>query len=147
MVKTLFSILILISALNGFSQEDTSICKMGYIFDSGPLFKGGEETLRRFIQSAIIYPPTAISDSIEGIVYVSYVIDTLGTTKNHIIEKGIRNDLDAEAIRITKLIKYDSPAKLNGKPILFHFTVPVKFEIKKIEDFGKSNLSPDSFIP
>lgn len=68
-------------------------------------------------------------DSVEGKVYVKYLIDTLGFTTKHRIEKGIRDDLNKEAIRVAKLIKYNSPAKFNDKPILFYYTIPIEFKL------------------
>ena len=67
-----------------------------------PLFDG---ELLDFIQEEMKYPLSAIKDSIEGTVIISYIVDTLGHTINHKIIRGVRKDVDLEALRIAKLIK------------------------------------------
>jgi TonB family protein len=112
---------------NVYCQQD-SIQEMGYPFEEAPEFDGN---LRLFVEKNIVYPKAAISDSIEGKVFVKYMVDTLGFTKRHIVEKGIRTDLDAEAIRVAQMIKYESPARLRGKPIIFYYTLPIEFKLPR----------------
>jgi protein TonB len=125
MVKILFIILLVIHFDFAYCQQD-SIQEMGWVFEDIPEYDG---YIKLFIRQNIIYPETAIADSIEGKVYVSYIVDTLGFTTKHKIEKGIRDDLNEEAIRIIKMIKYKSPAKFRGKPISFYSTLPVEFKL------------------
>lgn len=50
---------------------------------------------------------------------------------NHEIIKGIREDLNNEALRVAKLINFDRPAMQRGKPIKVKYTVPVEFKLEK----------------
>ena len=125
MVRLLFIIAIIAGFSNANCQQD-SIQEMGYPFEDVPEFKGD---LRQFVKRNIVYPESAVLDSIEGKVYVKYLVDTSGKTKNHTVVKGIREDLNKEAIRVAKMIKYDSPAKIRGKPVLFYFTLPIRFKL------------------
>ncbi|MGV8091901.1 MAG: energy transducer TonB [Mangrovibacterium sp.] len=146
MVKKFFIVFLLFTVSNGYAQRDTGIYKMGYIFETGPLFKGGEEALREFVEELIIYPLSAIKDSLEGKVYVTYIIDTLGFTREHYIEKGIRDDLNKEALRVAQLIKYEKPAMLKGKPILFYETIPIKFKLPNNIKQNKKCSKQDSIM-
>lgn len=61
-------------------------------------------------------------------VYVSYTVDTLGLTTKLQVVKGVRSDLNDEALKLAKLIKYEKPAMLGGQPILFQLTIPIRFK-------------------
>lgn len=103
-------------------QDDYLITVVG----SPPVFEGD---LMKFIKDNFDYPEGAKRDSIEGTVYVSYWIDTLGNTVKHEIIRGLREDLDLEALRIARLIKYDKPAMQRSKPICVRLSIPIKFEL------------------
>lgn len=68
-------------------------------------------------------------DTLEKIevVYVQFLVDTLGFTHHHQVLRGVNQQLDAEALRVCRLIKFDNPAKQRGKPVCIYYTVPVKF--------------------
>ncbi|MCK9453430.1 MAG: energy transducer TonB [Bacteroidales bacterium] len=85
--------------------------------------------IQRVIISKINYPVSAAIDSVEGTVWVTFCIDTCGGTSNHKVIKGVRFDLDEEALRVSKLIIFDEPAKNRGVPVLYRCTIPVKFEL------------------
>lgn len=107
--------------------------------ESWPKYKGGVEKLSIFINENINYPKNAFKDSIEGIVYISMDVDTDGSTHNHIIIKGIREDLDNEAIRIAKLIKFERAAMQNGKPVKIKYTLPIDFKLSNIKGITNCN--------
>lgn len=89
------------------------------------------EELTKFIATNLHYPASAIRDSIEGRVITQYWIDTLGNTYNHKILRGVREDLDKEALRVVRLLKYEVPAIQRGKPIAVMFTLPITFDLNK----------------
>jgi protein TonB len=117
---------------NAFSQKKDS-CSISTItfVEEKPIFNGN---LKDFIQNHIKYPQKAEQDLLEGTVVIVYWIDSLGVTFDHKVIKGIRKDLDEEALRVTKLIKYERPAMQRGKPIKIRYTVPVEFKLKEAED-------------
>lgn len=63
-------------------------------------------------------------------VFVQFIVDTLGYTSNHKIIKGVNPELDNEALRISRLLKFMKPAIQRGKPINFIYTLP--FDFKKL---------------
>lgn len=84
-----------------------------------------------FIQSKIQYPEQAVKEAIAGTVVISFWIDTTGITYNHKIIKGVREDLNEEALRVSRLIKFDKPAYQKNKPIRINYTVPIEFCLEK----------------
>jgi len=55
----------------------------------------------------------------------------LGKTKEVKLLKGVRSDLDAEALRVIRLITNWLPAIKDGKATESTFSIPVKFELKQ----------------
>ncbi len=99
--------------------------------EESPFFSGD---LKEFIQNEILYPRNAEIDSIEGTVIISFKIDTLGLTNNHKVVKGVREDLNNEALRVARLIKFEKPAFQKGVPIKVKYTVPVLFSLTNLEN-------------
>lgn len=126
MVRNLiyFFIGLFLSFASAKSQGRDSVPIM--VIENAPIFKGN---IKDFIQKNLNYPKTAIKDSIEGSVIIEYWIDIDGKTIDHKVLKGIRKDLDDEAIRVTKLIKYESPATQRGIARILRFCVPVDFKL------------------
>lgn len=94
--------------------------------ENPPVHKGN---LITFIQEQVNYPETAKIDSIEGKVFVSFWIDTIGNTVENKVVKGIREDVNNEALRVASLIKFEKPAMQGGKPIRVPYTVPIVFKL------------------
>jgi TonB family protein len=107
-----------------FAQHPDSV--VFYEVDQLPIYKGN---LRSFISNQINYPETALLDSIEGIVQVTFSIDTNGVTNNHRLLKSVRYDIDSEALRVAKLLQFETPAMNNKRPIETTFLLPIKFDI------------------
>lgn len=86
-----------------------------------------------FIDSVMIYPVSALSDSMQGIVFIRCEVEITGSTNNHCVLKGLSNDMNNEAMRIARLIKFDIPAKTRGKPVKINYVIPIKFRFEKHE--------------
>lgn len=128
MVKYILYVLISFLSLNNlFAQEDSIARFKVVIVEEMPVFKGD---LNEFIQSEIRYPELAKIDSIQGKVYVSFLIDEKGHVGSYKLVKGIRQDLNKEALRVAKLIVYEKPATRRGKPVRIRHTIVVDFELK-----------------
>lgn len=82
-----------------------------------------------FVATTLKYPKQAILDRVEGQVSVSFLIDTVGNVSDPRIEKGVRKDLDNEALRIVSLMPKWRPAQKNFKPVAVRYTMNVAFNI------------------
>ena len=118
------------------NAQDTIPLEIGLTScDIMPKFKGDIDS---FIRNELKYPPSAIKDRIQGVVIVSFMVDTCGCTYNHTIIKGIRCDVNNEALRLSKLIKFEKPAFLFEKPVKVRYNIVVKFHIKSFQKKNKS---------
>ena len=94
-----------------------------------PEYPGGPEAMSAFIVKNIVYPKNAVEKNITGKVIVDFVIDKSGKVKNVTLNKGVYQDLDAEAIRVIKMMPDWKPGTKDGKPDDFQLTIPVFFKL------------------
>lgn len=97
-----------------------------------PKFPGGEAALLKFLQQNTNYPVSAKENNIEGIVYVSFVIDVTGKPVMVTALNGIRGgkDLEAEAMRVIANMPHWSVGLQNNRPTPVRFNIPVKFALR-----------------
>ena len=121
-----------VGAQNQQQKNDTIVEQSIFIekpVDKAAEFPGGRKAMISFFENNIIYPPSAIKDSISGKVRLGFTIEKSGKVKDVRVLKGVRQDLDMEALRVLKLMPIWKPAFLFGKPIQQKFHLPVKFTL------------------
>jgi TonB family protein len=91
-----------------------------------PKFRGD---FSAFLKRNIQYPIDAKRDKIEGTVLLYCKFDKEGKIDSPIVIQYVSSSIDAEAIRIVKLMPNWEPAKLNDKPIAFWCTVKIPFKL------------------
>ncbi len=94
-----------------------------------PTYPGGTVALYQFIQENLKYPVEAKKAGKEGTVLVSYVIDANGQIKAPQVIRGLDAEMDAEALRVTLLIKGWKSALQGGRPVATTVTMPVEFKL------------------
>jgi protein TonB len=95
--------------------------------DVYPSYPEGIIAMRKFIQSHIIYPPMEQQQMIGGTVLVSVIINKDGSLSDFKIVKSVSKNIDAEAIRVIKLLPHFNPAMYREKPIRMITQIPVTF--------------------
>lgn len=100
-------------------------------YETMPSFPGGQDALLRFIGSHTRYPAKAIRQGIEGKVFVSFVVDTVGQVSNVRVAKSIHSLLDAEATRVVQNLPRFEPGKQDGRPVFVSYTVPIDFTVRR----------------
>ncbi|MEE4256070.1 MAG: energy transducer TonB [Bacteroidales bacterium] len=122
--------------------------------DTPPSPYGGSSLMKEFICNEMIYPPEAMKDKIQGTVEVTITVMQDGKALNHHVTGSVYPDLDAEALRISKLLLF-YPAVKNGSYIIENITIPVKFNVKKykrncknkgLDDFEQYSGPADSSL-
>lgn len=96
-----------------------------------PQYPGGHVALSNFVKSNIKYPADAKQKGVDGIVVLQFVVEKNGSLSDiKVIRKGKLPSLDAEALRVGKLIKGFKPG-LNEKnqPVRVKYTLPVQFKL------------------
>lgn len=95
-----------------------------------PVFKGGDiEKFREWVLKRIKYPKEAMVNNIEGIVYISFVIELDGTVSNVKVVKGIDPILDKEAIKTVESSPKWTPGKQKGKSVRVLYMIPINFKL------------------
>ena len=96
-----------------------------------PQFPGGEIALMKYLQSHIIYPPTAAKNDIEGRVVVQFVVKKDGSIGEIKVVRSVDPELDAEAIRVCRSLPNFIPGRQNGVPVNVWYTIPVTFKLER----------------
>ena len=82
-----------------------------------PQFGNGKEDIKDYFLKNINYPSSAIRDSIQGKVFVSFVIEKNGFVSNPKILRGVRSDIDNECLRAIQIMPKWKPCKQAGTPV------------------------------
>jgi|GEM_PF-2648588 len=85
--------------------------------DEWPRFKGNNSNFDAYIRSHLMYPVEARQRSIEGAVYVSYIIDTNGKVKDVRVIQSSSSLLDKAAIDVIAHSPKWKPGRYKGKPV------------------------------
>ncbi len=94
-----------------------------------PEFLGGEAALFEYLSKNVSYPESAKKDKIEGRVFVTFVISDEGVVKDVSVIKGVRTDIDNEAIRVVKAMPNWKPGTHNGKNVNVLYNLPMSFKL------------------
>jgi len=94
-------------------------------------FPGGINKMMQFISSNFKYPEIDKENGIEGRVYVSFIVEKDGTVSTVEILKSVSKALDAEAIRVVKLMPNWTPGTQNGNPVRVSFHLPILAKLKE----------------
>ncbi len=111
-------------------KEDGTDTQVFRIVEDMPEFPGGKQALMKFIAQNVNYPEVAQKDSIQGKVFVSFVVEKNGNVSNTRIARGVHPSLDKEALRVISEMPQWKPGKQRGKAVNVEFTLPIKFALK-----------------
>ncbi len=92
-------------------------------------FSGGNDQILSYLSQNMHYPQTAADRHIEGVVVVTFTIDTAGAIRNVKVRDGLGQGCDEEAVRLIKSMPKWTPAFLDGKPVASGRTLRIDFRI------------------
>ncbi len=92
----------------------------------------GYDKLFEYFRANLQYPEEALSDSVEGLVTVTFVITPEGKADNITIRNSLGEAFDREATTLISNMPQWKPATLNGKAVPSKVSLPLNFELKKI---------------
>jgi periplasmic protein TonB len=88
--------------------------------------------LDAFFVKNIRYPQIAKEQGIEGVVYLTFIVDTKGDVRDIAILKGAHPLLDKEVLRVAKFMPKWEPVKdENGEIVEYQYSKPVRFKLAK----------------
>ncbi len=101
------------------------------VVDDMPEFEGGLAGLMRYVKQNISYPSVAREIGVEGIVYVSFVVNETGNVEGAKVMRGIGYGCDEEVIRVVgKMPRWKKAGKNAGHPVKVRFNIPVSFKLQ-----------------
>jgi protein TonB len=95
--------------------------------DTPAEFNGGREKLDEFVKENMKWPFQRMDYM--GIVYVKCTIDDKGEILTPMVEKGLCEKCDEEALRLVKSMPNWMPAKENGKNVSSKVIIPIDFSL------------------
>ena len=118
--------------LNLLSQENEGVPNKDSVYsfvDQSPEFPGGVTGLTDYFSLALNYPEQAITDSIEGKIYIGFIVEKNGSVSDVKVLRGIGSGCDEEAVRVISKMPLWSPGMLNGIPVRVSKTLPLTFSL------------------
>ena len=96
-----------------------------------PTFNGGDANeFAVWVNSHLQYPEAAKNDGIQGRVVVQFTIGADGEIRDIQVLRSVREDLDAETVRVISSSPKWEPGMQNGEPVPVTFTFPVVYKLK-----------------
>ena len=99
--------------------------------DKMPEFPGGIDSMFSFLRNNTKYPAKAKKDSIEGRIFVQFVVEKDGSVINKKILRGLIKELDEEVLRVMDLMPNWIPGEDKGRKVAVKMSLPFKFTLKK----------------
>lgn len=96
-----------------------------------PEYPGGQAALHKFLLSELTYPEEARLNDEIGEVLVGFSVGMDGSVSGVRVLRSVSPSLDAEAVRVVKLMKYWSPGTRNGMPVRAEMSIPINFKAVK----------------
>lgn len=94
-----------------------------------PEFPGGTTAMLQWIQQNMRYPQSALDEGIQGRVFVQFIVEKDGSLTDIKVLRSIDTALSNEALRLVRAMPKWTPAKINGQPVRFRFTMPITFRL------------------
>jgi|WetSurMetagenome_2_1015567.scaffolds.fasta_scaffold271884_2 periplasmic protein TonB len=116
-------------SINGGSNGNGS--DTGMVFtrvDEIPMFPGGDEARKKFIKEYFSSATFGQKVKVEGVVWVSFIVEKDGSLSTIKVMNGIGATCDNEVINVVKKMPKWTPAKRNGLPVRFILKMPIRFE-------------------
>jgi TonB family protein len=93
-----------------------------------PTYPGGKDAYLKFISENIVYPDQAISNKVEGFVYLVYTVNNIGEILDIEVTKGIGYGCDEEAVRVIRMMQYE-PARNRGIKMKVEMKTKIQFKL------------------
>lgn len=98
-----------------------------FSIEKQPEYPGGLKNFYQYLGNSIRYPKQAYKDKVGGQVVLSFVVEKDGSLTNAKVVRGVRDDIDTEAIRVIMQSPKWNPGIQNGKPVRVKYNINVNF--------------------
>lgn len=113
--------------------EEKAAPEDGVIFtivEENPQFPGGDEGRMKFFKDNMKYPEEAKKQGIQGVIFVTFVIETDGRVTDARILRGLGYGLEEEALRVVNMMPNWIPGKQRGENVRVQFNMPIRFTLE-----------------
>ena len=112
------------------NSDQPIVSEKGYV-QAEPL--NGYPQLYDYFNASLVYPASALKDSIQGVQTVSFIISKEGSVEQIEVEQSLGAEFEKESIRLIQNMPGWKPARLDGKPVATRISLPITFQIQKIK--------------
>ena len=96
-----------------------------------PTFNGVDANeFSKWVNSKLHYPEKAKADKVQGRVVLQFTVGADGVVSGVEVLRGVREDLDAEAVRVISSSPKWEPGIQDGKAVPVTYTFPVVYQLK-----------------
>lgn len=96
-----------------------------------PTFNGGDANeFSKWVNERLKYPEQAKADKAQGRVVLQFTVGADGVVRDVKVLKGVREDLDAEALRVISASPQWGPGMQDGKAVPVTYVFPVVYQLK-----------------
>lgn len=129
-------------------EEKRNTLKAEDFLDEMPSFHGGIAALYKFLSSNVEYPAECAEKNIQGKVIVRFTVFKDGSVGDVGLSKSVDPLLDAEAMRVVKLMPNWNPGMLDGQPVNVWYELPISFVLPENTSVLDSTVtaSPEKHI-
>ncbi len=111
-------------------EEEVVEAEVFTIVEEMPSYPGGDQKMYEYLGKNIKYPQIARESSIQGRVFVNFVVEPDGSVSNVKVLRGIGGGCDEEAVRVVKSMPKWKAGKQRGKAVRVSYTLPVVFKLQ-----------------
>lgn len=104
-----------------------------------PKFSDNNNDIARYFASSIKYPQQARELGVQGIVFVTFVVNEKGEVTDPRVIRGITPELDEAALNAIEKMPNWTPGKLRGKNVSVQMNLPVRFDLAN-NSFGDTSI-------
>ena len=111
--------------------EDEHYGPLRWVGEMGemPQYCGGEKAMFKFLGDELEYPDIPRQNGVSGTVYIEFIVGKDGKLRDAKVKRPIDPWLDAEALRVAKMLDCFTPGKQGGTNVDVYFVLPVRFSL------------------
>ena len=94
-----------------------------------PQYPGGNQAMMTYLGNNIVYPESCKEEGVEGVVFVSFIINEEGKLKDLKVLRSPDDRLSANAMEVVGKMPKWTPGKQDGKPVKVQYNLPISYKL------------------
>jgi TonB family protein len=105
------------------------------------LKKCADQALVQFISRQLVYPEEAVSNRVEGTVYVNFIVDENGQVQSPSLLMDIGYGCGEAALEVVKSMPAWTPGQHGGQPVKVKLNLPIQFSLRKTDSSDQFSIT------